>query len=310
MSTPQGPPHNPQEPLTTSSTNTTRNPPRTSSILVSDPPPPSTAPDTAVPAETFTVPFSVGSASPTTTATSAPASPTIDSKSSDTALVSQSVALPNQTDAPVGIGNDTGSLGHATPVAPIVGGALGGLLVLLLAGLILWRRRRRRIERRIERTTLLSPTSPIGEIRSASTLALDRPAPAAVIESQAVMLEKANAFLTSSASSGPRPPAASESEGLLGSSSSIPVMEIQVRAMAERLALVEAALTARGEDLPPNYTPGQSGYIVVFQWGLRREGASVGRPQSLGRAAPEGWIHGLNQEVQRLLHRSQNIGQY
>ncbi|KAJ7629089.1 hypothetical protein FB45DRAFT_919967 [Roridomyces roridus] len=133
---------------------------------------------------------------------------------------------------------------HATPIGPIVGGAIGGIVaLLLLGGLILWcRRRRARFNLRSER---LPPTPPLGELRSGSRLALDRPALPAVIESQAAMLEKANAL------AGSRVPAAPDPI-----SSSNPVTETQFRAMADRLAVVEAALTARDEDLPPNYTPG------------------------------------------------------
>ncbi|KAJ7629091.1 hypothetical protein FB45DRAFT_868034 [Roridomyces roridus] len=172
------------------------------------------------------------------------------SKSSDTALLSQ--PTPGPTDSP--IERPSSPRHQPAAVGPIVGGAVGGLLALfLVVGLVVWLRRR---ASSLRRAAPCSPTSPVGEIRSASTLALDRPAPSAVIESQAAMLEKANAWLPS-VPSGSRLPVMSDAADSIGSSSSVPVMETwQFRAMAERLALVEAALTARGEDLPPNYSPG------------------------------------------------------
>ncbi|KAJ7629094.1 hypothetical protein FB45DRAFT_1059693 [Roridomyces roridus] len=133
---------------------------------------------------------------------------------------------------------------RTSAAGPILGGVLGGAVAVLL----IWWCIRRHLR-------LRSPIPPldaeqIGEIRSASTLALDRPSPPALIESQAAMLEKLNAFVTAL----PAPESLSS-----GSSSSNRATETQLLAVVERVALLEAALTARGEALPPNY-------IVIDVW--------------------------------------------
>ncbi|KAJ7602378.1 hypothetical protein FB45DRAFT_1106494 [Roridomyces roridus] len=133
-------------------------------------------------------------------------------------------------------------------VGPIIGGVLGSSVVALL--LVAWccLRRRFRLESLILKPSLyLIP--PVGQIRSASKLALGQPAPSAVIESQAAMLQRANA--SSPALPAPEMPS-------VGISNPNPAAETQLQAVVARLALVEAALTARdaGEDLPPDYSPG------------------------------------------------------
>ncbi|KAJ7629095.1 hypothetical protein FB45DRAFT_1029139 [Roridomyces roridus] len=142
-----------------------------------------------------------------------------------------------------------------SPIGPVVGGVLGGLIVLVLIWWCIRRRSKTRL--RIREGLLFNPSpSPIppldaeqvGELRTDSTLALDRPAPPAVIETQAAMLEKANASV-----SAVRVPVVTSPVGRSGSNSATGA---PLQAVVARLALVEAALTARAEDLPPDYSPG------------------------------------------------------
>ncbi|KAJ7933577.1 hypothetical protein B0H13DRAFT_2306692 [Mycena leptocephala] len=168
---------------------------------------------------------------------------------------------------------------HKVNTAAIAGGVVGGLLTIALIAITMWYMRQRfrfRSKRMEEKQRERPPTAPVyadaervDELRSPSVLELNRPIQPSVLAAQAAMWEKA--------SSSPRTPRNTpeidvaallwdDPHGSLRSQSSgmrhIPTTQMQLHAMAERVAQVEVAMSARAalsppvDELPPNYTQG------------------------------------------------------
>ncbi|KAJ6528374.1 hypothetical protein DFH09DRAFT_1094453 [Mycena vulgaris] len=291
------------------------------SITTPPPPPPITTPS----------PPPITTASPPVTPSPSVPSPSSSPSSGSTPLSTQATATPTSTPA----------LSHKAPIAAIAGGVVGGLLfTIALIAITLWCMRGRfrfRLERVEEKqkeraivdpdpAPLLAPApAPAAayaddvELRSLSTLALDRPVPPSVLATQVAMWEKASSAASlppssprvpnkehkpdvdvaallwddphphgsprgqssgsgsgsgtrhtptmsvASGSAGGSSVPASSSAGGSGGSRSVrpdPATQMQLRAMAERVAQLEAAMSARGassppgDELPPNCTPG------------------------------------------------------
>ncbi|KAJ7622088.1 hypothetical protein FB45DRAFT_838288 [Roridomyces roridus] len=165
-----------------------------------------------------------------------------------------------------------------TPTGAIVGGILGGMLVLLTGALALWWcLRRNRINPHTRFGALASvgavdpflpPAEQIREIRlPTSTLAVDRPMPAGVLAVQAAMWDKAAqarglGTITESHSVSIAPSISASHPTRTDPA----IVEMRFRDMAERMAQLEAAMSAQMQgssapsepsnfDLPPpNYT--------------------------------------------------------
>ncbi|KAJ6528321.1 hypothetical protein DFH09DRAFT_1327723 [Mycena vulgaris] len=295
----------------------------TSAFSITTPPPP--PPITTTPPPPITTP-----PPPVTPSPSVP-SPSSSPSSGSTRLSTQATATPTSTPAP--------APSHKAPIAAIAGGVVGGLLfTIALIAITLWcmrghfRFRLERVEEKQKERAVVDPDpapllppapAPAAayaddvELRSLSTLVLDRPVPPSVLATQVAMWEKASSAASLPPSS-PRVPdkehkpdvdvaallwddphphgsprgqgsgsdsgtrhtptmsvasgsgggssvPASSSAGGSGGSRSVrpdPAMQMQLRAMAERVAQLEAAMSARGassppgDELPPNYTPG------------------------------------------------------
>jgi hypothetical protein len=175
---------------------------------------------------------------------------------------------------------------HKVNTAAIAGG-VGGLLTIALIAITMWymrqrfRSRSKRMEEKQRERPVVVPdptqlTAPVyadaervDEVRSPSVLELNRPIQPSVLASQAAMWEKA-----SSSPGIPRNTPEIDVAALLwddphgslrGQSSGMrhtPTTQMQLHAMAERVAQLEVAMSARAalsppvDELPPNYTQG------------------------------------------------------
>ncbi|KAJ7471815.1 hypothetical protein FB451DRAFT_1251067 [Mycena latifolia] len=139
---------------------------------------------------------------------------------------------------------------HAAKFPPgAIAGIVVGALLVLVAGILVFLRIRSRRAR--ARSSSVSPFPPpsggtVPDTDRASTiLAVDRPIATSVVESQAQMFDKIARVQEDMR--------ALEREGE-GSDSDTPDMAGQLRAMAERVALMEVHIQTLSGDRPPDYT--------------------------------------------------------
>ncbi|KAJ7619494.1 hypothetical protein FB45DRAFT_160094 [Roridomyces roridus] len=159
--------------------------------------------------------------------------------------------------ASAGPANGTVSTKGSDHVGAIAGGVVGGVLVLaLVIAVTLWwlrRRSRLRFQRIPERTS--RPPSPFAppsaemseEIWQGSTLSLVHPTVTEVVASQTAMWEKSGGSPSSL-------PPSSGGAGSLRLARSDSGTEMQLLAMAERVAQLEVAIGSPVGELPPNYS--------------------------------------------------------